>query len=135
MRRELTGLSSARSEMISAKSGDRAATKRTIIVVDDHPLMRRGLIALIEGEPDLVVSAEAGDGKAALLALARRPPNLVIVDLALKGGADGLDLVRAIKTRHPGIPALVLSMHEEALYAERALRAGAHGYLNKQQLC
>ncbi|WP_257169109.1 response regulator transcription factor [Bradyrhizobium sp. SRS-191] len=109
--------------------------KRTIVVVDDHPLMRRALIALIEGEPDLAVSAEAGDGKAALLALARRPPNLAIVDLMLKGGADGLDFVKAMKINHPGIPTLVLSMHEEALYAERALRAGAHGYVNKQQLC
>ena len=96
--------------------------------------MRRGLTALIDSEPDLVVTAEAGNRQAALEAIARRPPDLAIVDLSLEGGEDGLDLVKALKVRSPPIPALALSMHPEALYAERALRAGARGYLAKQQL-
>lgn len=96
--------------------------------------MRRGLIALIDGEADLVVSAEAGACRAALQAIARRPPDLAIVDLSLEGDEDGLDLVKAMKIAHPTIPALVLSVHPEELYAGRALRAGARGYLVKQEL-
>ena len=117
-----------------ARWPDGATDKKAIVIVDDHPLMRRGLISLIGDEPDLMVCAEAKDRQAALLVVARQPPDLVIVDLALKGGADGLDVVRALKVTHPAIPVLVLSMHPESLYAERALRAGAQGYLNKQQL-
>src|ERR1700687_2399368 len=108
-----------------ARSLDRPQERRAIVIVDDHPLLRRGLTALIGSEPDLLVCAEAADPQAALLAIARRPPDLAIVDLALEGGADGLELVRALKISHPAIPALVLSMHPESLYAERALRAGA----------
>ena len=113
---------------------ERTPEKTKILIVDDHPLMRRGLTALIDSEPDLVVCAEAGNRQAALDAIARRPPDIAIVDLSLEGGEDGLDLVKALKIRSPPIPALVLSMHPEALYAERALRAGARGYLAKQQL-
>jgi DNA-binding NarL/FixJ family response regulator len=108
--------------------------KAKILIVDDHPLMRRGLAALIDSEPDLAVCAEAGNRHAALDAIARRAPDLVIVDLLLEGGEDGLDLVKALKVRCPSVPALVLSMHPEAHYGERALRAGARGYITKQQL-
>jgi DNA-binding NarL/FixJ family response regulator len=107
--------------------------KTTILIVDDHPLLRHGLAALIKSERDLDVCGEAATSAAALEAIREHPPDLVIVDLALDG-ADGLDLIKAMKARHPEIPALVLSMHDEALYAERALRAGARGYVNKQQL-
>jgi DNA-binding NarL/FixJ family response regulator len=107
--------------------------KRTILIVDDHPLLRHGLAALIKSEPDLDVCGEAATSAAALEAIRQQSPDLVIVDLALDG-ADGLDLIKTMKARHPEIPALVLSMHDEALYAERALRAGARGYVNKQQL-
>ncbi len=96
--------------------------------------MRRGLTALIDSEPDLVVTAEAGNRHAALEAIAQRPPDIAIVDLSLEGGEDGLDLVKALKLGSPPVAALVLSMHPEAIYAERALRAGARGYLGKQQL-
>jgi DNA-binding NarL/FixJ family response regulator len=115
-------------------AADPSPGKAKILLVDDHPLMRRGLAALIESEPDLAVCAEAGTRHAALAAVARRPPDLAIVDLSLEGGEDGLDLVKALKVRSPSIAALVLSMHPEALYGERALRAGARGYIAKQQL-
>jgi DNA-binding NarL/FixJ family response regulator len=108
--------------------------KAKILLVDDHPLMRRGLAALIDSEPDLAVCAEAGNRHAALDAIARRAVDLAIVDLSLEGGEDGLDLVKALKVCCPPVPALVLSMHPEAHYGERALRAGARGYIAKQQL-
>jgi len=107
--------------------------RRTILIVDDHPLLRRGLTSLIESEPDLVVCGEAASCWAALDAIRESPPDLVIVDLALEG-SDGLDLVKEMKRHHPAIPALVLSMHDEGVYAVRALRAGARGYVTKQQL-
>jgi len=107
--------------------------EKTILIVDDHPVLRRGLAALIDSETDLAVCAEAGTCPAALEAIRENHPDLVIVDLAL-GDGDGLALVKDMKSHHPEIPALVLSMHDEALYAERCLRAGARGYVTKQQL-
>jgi len=107
--------------------------KRKILIVDDHPVLRRGLAALIESEPDLAVCGEAATCRAALDAIRVCEPDLVIVDLVLEG-CDGLDLVKDMKTRHTQIPALVLSMHDEAVYAERSLRAGARGYVTKQEL-
>jgi DNA-binding NarL/FixJ family response regulator len=109
------------------------AESKTILIVDDHPMLRRGLAALIESESVLTVCGEAASCAAALEAIRTYSPDLVIVDLALDGG-DGLDLIKAMKARHPEIPALVLSMYDEAVYAERALRAGARGYVTKQQL-
>ena len=96
-------------------------------------MFRRGLASLIESEPDLAVCGQAGSSEAALQAAQQSQPDLLIVYLAL-GENDGLDLVKELKRRHPGIPALVLSMHDEAVYAERSLRAGARGYVTKQQL-
>jgi DNA-binding NarL/FixJ family response regulator len=119
---------------MSAASADPSRTARkSLLVVDDHPLLRRGLIALIESEPGLAAHGAVGTRVAALEAIRKRPPDLVIVDLAL-GDEDGLDLVKEIKARHPGIPSLVLSVHDETVYAERALGAGALGYVTKQQL-
>lgn len=106
---------------------------KAIVIVEDHPIARRGLVALIDSVPDLAIAAEAATCHVALDAIRRLQPDLVIVDLAL-GEDDGLDLVRAIKAQHPGIPSLVLSMFDEAVYAERSLRAGARGYVNKRQL-
>lgn len=108
--------------------------KKAILIVDDHPLFRRGLISMIESEADLAVCGEASTCRSALDAIRQSKPDLVIVDLALEGSNDGLDLVKEMKKSHPKIPALVLSVHDEALYAERSLRAGARGYINKQQL-
>jgi DNA-binding NarL/FixJ family response regulator len=106
---------------------------KKILIVDDHPVMRRGLAALIESEPDFVVCGEAASCAEALEAIRQSPPDLVIVDLVL-GDDDGLSLIKAMKIRHPQIPSLVLSMHDESVYAERSLRAGAMGYVSKQQL-
>lgn len=108
--------------------------KKTIVIVEDHSIVRRGLSALINGEPDLAVCGEAATCEAGLRAVERHAPDLVIVDLGLEGGDDGLALVKTLKLSHPKTPALVLSMHPEGVYAERALRAGARGYLSKQQL-
>jgi DNA-binding NarL/FixJ family response regulator len=107
--------------------------RKTILIVDDHALVRRGLTTLIESEPGLTVCGAVGTCADALEAIREHSPALVIVDLALER-SDGMDLVKAMKMRHPQIPALVLSMHDEEVYAERALRAGARGYITKQQL-
>src|SRR5262245_810414 len=109
-----------------------SATK-ALLLVDDHPILRRGLTALIESEPGLAVRAAVGTRAAALEAIRTNRPDLVIVDLLLRG-EDGLDLVKEIKTRYPGVSSLVLSMHDEEVYAERALSAGALGYVAKQEL-
>jgi DNA-binding NarL/FixJ family response regulator len=108
------------------------AAKR-LLVVDDHPILRRGLSALIESEPGLSVHAAVGTRAAALASMRESPPDLAIVDLSL-GDEDGLDLIKEMKLRYPKVPSLVLSVHDEAIYAERALSAGALGYVSKQQL-
>lgn len=119
---------------MSAKKTDRGGTARkTILIVDDHPTLRRGLAALIDSEPDLAVCGEVATCPEALAAIPKSRPDLVIVDLAL-GEGDGLDLVKEMLKRHAEIPALVLSMHDESVYAERSLKAGARGYVTKQQL-
>ncbi len=106
---------------------------KTILIVDDHPVLRRGLAALIESEPDLAVQGAVATRQAALAALRANQPDLVMVDLILADD-DGLDLIKEIRARHPQVPSLVLSMHDESAYAERALSAGARGYVAKQQL-
>ena len=109
------------------------AARKAILIVDDHPVLRRGLAALIDSETDLAVCGEAANCAEALEAIRERRPDLVIVDLGL-GERDGLELIKEMRRRHTEIPALVLSMHDEAMYAERCLRAGARGYVTKQQL-
>ena len=101
-----------------------------IYLVDDHPLMRRGYRSLLESQPDLRVCGEAGTVEQALVEVRELQPDLVIADIAL-GDASGLDLIRRLHGRMPDLPILVVSMHDEVLYAERALRAGARGYLTK----
>jgi DNA-binding NarL/FixJ family response regulator len=103
-----------------------------ILIVDDHPLVRTGLAQLIGDCPDLEVCGEAGDMAEALCRVDELQPDLVIIDLSLAGGS-GLDLIEHIKARDNGTPMLVASMHDEALYAERVLAAGARGYVNKQE--
>jgi len=103
---------------------------RRIVIVDDHPIVRRGLAELISLEPDLVVCAQAGSCAEALVCVEKDRPDLVIVDIALDDGS-GIDLARDVRSRYPKLPILILSMYEETLYAARALRAGANGYVMK----
>jgi Response regulator containing a CheY-like receiver domain and an HTH DNA-binding domain len=102
------------------------------LVVDDHPIFRRGLIALIESDPRYRVCAEAGCIAEALAAFEREEPDMVVLDISL-GEENGLDLLRGLWSSHPGLRCLVVSIHDEAVYAERALRAHARGYLMKQE--
>lgn len=106
-------------------------TKKRILVVDDHPIVRQGLALLIDREPDLVVCGEAEDAMGAMHVLASAKPDFLIVDLSLNG-PDGIDLLKNVRTTHATLPVLILSMHDELVYAERALRAGANGYIMKQ---
>jgi DNA-binding NarL/FixJ family response regulator len=101
-----------------------------ILIVDDHPVVREGLAMQIATQPDLEVCGEAEDVPSALAILASAQPDLAIVDVSLKKG-NGIDLINRIKDRHAGVRILVWSMYPENLYAERALRAGAQGYLHK----
>lgn len=119
--------------MITRKIEPKKPVNKRILLVDDHALLRRGLASLIETEPDLVVCAEADTRQAGLDAIATSKPDLVITDLSLKD-SDGLELIKDIKHRFPTLPVLALSMHDEAVYAERTLRAGARGYLTKQDM-
>lgn len=106
--------------------------KVKICVVDDHPIVREGLAGLIHNEPDLTVSSTARDAPEALKQILSSKPDLAIVDIAL-GGTNGIELIKDIKVHLPDLPVLVLSMHDESIYAERALRAGALGYIMKQE--
>ena len=103
-----------------------------ILIVDDHPLVRSGFAQLIGDCPDLEVCCEAADMAEALKLVDDNPPDLAVIDLSLAGGS-GLDLIERIKSRNPDILMLVASMHDETLYAERVLAAGARGYINKQE--
>ena len=104
----------------------------TFLVVDDHPVFRQGLVALIRSSDRYVVSAEAGSAAEALQALQRAVPDIALVDISLVG-QNGLDLVRTLKASHPSMLILIISMHDEVVYAERALKAGARGYVMKQE--
>jgi DNA-binding NarL/FixJ family response regulator len=106
---------------------------QTLVIVDDHPLVREGLKAILSREPGLVVIGEAGGLGEALALVQARKPSLAIIDLALADG-DGLDLIRRLKARLPELRMLVCSMREEALFAERALHAGALGYVHKSEV-
>lgn len=106
--------------------------KHRVFVVDDHPIVRQGLALLINQEPDLVVCGEAEEPASVPAALARLQPDIVVLDISLPG-RDGLELLKGIRTTDPDLPVLVLSMHDESVYAERALRAGANGYMMKQE--
>src|SRR5580698_1195771 len=109
-----------------------STTKRKILLVDDHPIVREGMALLINREPDLTVCAAAEESNAALEAIQNLPPDLAIVDISLPG-RDGLELLKMIRAKNPQMPVLILSMHGETTYAERALRAGANGYIMKQE--
>jgi DNA-binding NarL/FixJ family response regulator len=106
--------------------------KSRVFVVDDHPLVREWLANLLNQQPDLEVCGEAEDASQALLGIAETKPNLAIIDISLNA-ASGIELVKDLCIQHPSVVPLVLSMHEEELYAERAMRAGARGYVRKRE--
>jgi DNA-binding NarL/FixJ family response regulator len=106
--------------------------KARVVVVDDHPLFRERLCQLINNEQDMEICGEAESAHQALQIIREQSPNLAIVDITLKT-SSGLELIKSIKALSIGVPVLVLSMHDESLYAERALRAGAMGYITKSQ--
>lgn len=105
--------------------------QRRVLIVDDHPIVRQGLRRMIEPEPDLVVCGEVQTEREARSAIRALAPDVVIVDISLEQG-DGLELVRDVHAQQPDLPMLVLSMHDELIYAERLLAAGASGYIMKQ---
>jgi len=115
-----------------AKTSPKLERKRRVFLVDDHPVLRQGLGRLINDQPDLEMCGEAESPLDALRLLAAAKPDVAIVDLTLKGG-DGLELCKQIRDRFSTLAVLVVSMHDEALYAERALKAGARGYVMKQE--
>ena len=106
--------------------------KRKVLIVDDHPLLRDGLARVINQQADLVVCGEAADARGGLAAAAQLGPDVAIVDLTMDEG-NGLDLIKDLHVRNAKLPVLVLSMHHENLYAERAVRAGARGYVMKRE--
>lgn len=110
-----------------------AKVKKTkVLLVDDHPTMREGLIRVIEREADLTVCGEAESIQRALEMIGSSNPDIAVVDISL-GGENGIELIKDIKVRYPQLPVLVHSMHDESVYAERSLRAGAKGYIGKKE--
>jgi DNA-binding NarL/FixJ family response regulator len=116
---------------IQAPAPKKPAQKK-ILVVEDHPMTREGLRAVINREPDLVVCGEAENSRSAMEAIQKLAPDLLLVDITLPG-KSGLEIVKDVKALHPGLAILGLSMHDESFYAERMLRAGAGGYISKEQ--
>lgn len=104
----------------------------SFLVVDDHPIFRQGLVAVVQTNPRYKVSAEAGSVGEALAALERHVPDVALVDISLVG-QSGLDLLKMIRISHPEVKVLIISIHDEAVYAERALKAQARGYVMKQE--
>jgi DNA-binding NarL/FixJ family response regulator len=114
---------------VSAKVAHNA---KTVVLVDDHPIMRKGLAELIDQEPDLHVVGEAEDAQGAREVIAKLRPDIAVVDISLRE-SNGIDLMRDIKARWPDLPVLILSMYENTIYAEHALSAGARGYITKSE--
>ena len=115
----------------SAKAAG-ADTRHRVLIIDDHPLLRRGMVALLSDQPDIHVCGEAQDAKGALQAMRDLTPDVALVDINLPG-ANGLELIKLMLAEHPKLRILVVSMHDESLYALRSLRAGAKGYLMKAE--
>lgn len=119
--------------MALTKQSEAENENRTrILIVDDHPIVRQGLAELVNHESDLAVCGQAEDSHEAIKAIRQLDPDMAIIDISLKE-TSGLELIKDIHTQYPNMPVLALSMHDENLYAERALRAGAMGYIMKQE--
>jgi DNA-binding NarL/FixJ family response regulator len=108
------------------------ARKSRVFIVDDHPLVREGLTNLINGQDDLIVCGEAKDSAQAIKGIAKVQPDVALIDISLEN-ESGLELVKQLRSQFPQVALIILSMHDEALYAERALRAGARGYVMKHE--
>ena len=111
---------------------DVQAKKFRVLLVDDHPIVRQGLALLIDREADLSVCGEADGAHSAFHALETLRPDIVLLDISLNG-PDGLEVLKEIRMKSGSLPVLILSMHDESIYAERAMRAGANGYIMKQE--
>ncbi|MGC9326481.1 MAG: response regulator transcription factor [Candidatus Hinthialibacter sp.] len=107
--------------------------KKKVLLVDDHPIVRHGMKQLIDQEDDLCVCSEADSADSAIVEIKTNKPDIIVVDIHL-GGTNGIDLIKNIRSTMDKIPILVISLHEESLYAERALKAGANGYIMKREL-
>lgn len=107
-------------------------SRRRILLVDDHPVTRQGVAVLLNQQPNLVVCGEADSAPRALDLIGQLKPDMAVVDISLKT-TSGIELMKSIKAQFPKLPVLIMSMHDESLYAERALRAGAKGYIMKQE--
>jgi DNA-binding NarL/FixJ family response regulator len=106
--------------------------KTKVLLVDDHPILRAGLRRLIDAESDMLVCGEAEEGPKAFELVGTLQPDIAVIDISLKG-SNGIELIKNLKARYPALPTLILSMHDESLYAERALRAGSLGYIMKEE--
>jgi len=118
--------------MGDTKAANKKAGKTRVLLVDDHPIVRQGLGLLLAQEPDMTVCAEAEAPAEALAAIAAHKPDVAVIDLALKDGL-GLELIKDIRVRFPRLLSIVYSMRDESFYAERVLRAGARGYVTKEE--
>src|SRR5947199_7999816 len=117
---------------MASKKSTRVNAQTRILIVDDHPMMRQGLAQLVNNEPDLAVCCKAENAHQALAAIDKDPPDLVLADITLPD-KSGIELFKDIQAIHSGLAVLVISMHDESLYAERVLRAGGRGYIMKQE--
>src|SRR5260370_5939469 len=118
--------------MMNSQTSPTGARKGRIFLVDDHPLVREGLANLINGQNDLIVCGEAEDSAKAIAGIGKTRPDVALIDISLKN-ESGLELIKNLENQFPLVAFIVLSMHDEALYAERALRAGARGYVMKRE--
>jgi len=117
---------------ITKKEKSSAPKKNRVLIVDDHPVFRHGISALINAEEDLIVCGEASSSPSALDAMRKLKPDIALLDISLPG-TNGIELIKLMKAEYPKLPLLVLSMHDESLYALRALKAGALGYVMKAE--
>jgi len=118
--------------MKATRSQRTAKAPKRILIVDDHPITRYGLTQLISHEPDLLVCGEAESAAQALAAINAARPDLVLADITMPG-KSGLEFIKDLQAQHPGVAVLVMSMHDETIYAERVLRAGGRGYIMKNE--
>lgn len=124
----------AEDEAIEQPITDPSDLRTPVLIVDDHKILRQGLIKLINQEKDMRVCGEAENAQQGLDAIENLKPGVILVDISLPG-MNGIEFIKNVKARHPDLPMVVLSMHDESLYAERALRAGAMGYIMKKTCC